>query len=142
MNVLHGANLTTLWEGCNFVFGFGLASKAQPLRRPQILRRAVAIAFFYLSLAYACVICESWLSGTSEVVLFPQETAYDGSLPLLTCQLNQTLCDSTTNILVNESFPQFLPLCGMVNAGYVTLFDLRWAIVAKATGFLQYQCLW
>ena len=26
MNVLHGANLTALWEGCNFMFSFGLVS--------------------------------------------------------------------------------------------------------------------
>jgi hypothetical protein len=94
MDVLHGANLIALWGGCSFLFGFGLAGKMQPLKKPRILRSAIAILFFYLSLAYTCTICESVLSATSDAIPFVQQTAYKGSWPLLARQLNQTLCDS------------------------------------------------
>jgi hypothetical protein len=92
MNVLHGANLVALWKSCNFMLGFNSASKMQPAKTPCILRDVVAILFFYLSLAYACAICESWLSAMSNAIPFPQETAYKGSPPSFKQQLNQTRC--------------------------------------------------
>lgn len=112
MSVLHGANLPALWDGCKFMLGFGTMNKMQPLRKPQLLRSAVAILCFYLGLAYACAISESWLSATSEAVPYPQKTAYGGSVPLLARQLNQTLCNFYSS---NSVFPDWAPLCGIID---------------------------
>jgi hypothetical protein len=117
MNVLHGANLVALWKSCNFILGVGSASKAQPAKTPRILRNAVAILLFYLSLAYACAICESWLSATSKAIPFPQETAYKGSLPLFKRQLNQTRCNSFSAPDQSQSYSD---LCGLISGVCVT----------------------
>ncbi|KIM74262.1 hypothetical protein PILCRDRAFT_828428 [Piloderma croceum F 1598] len=117
MNVLYGANLTSLWSASGFMLGFGSASKAQPLRKPRMLRSAVIVAAFYLTLAYTCVISESWLSATSESVPFPRQGAYTGLIPQLTRQLNQTMCDANANIAVDIPYPELAPLCGMRVAG-------------------------
>jgi hypothetical protein len=106
MNVLHGANLIALWDSCSFLFGFGSATKMQPLRKPRILRIAIAILFFYLSLAYTCTICESVLSATSDAIPFAQQTEYKGSWPSFARQLNQTLCASYNMGMGSD-------LCGM-----------------------------
>jgi hypothetical protein len=119
MNVLCGANLTSLWTASAFMLGFGSASKLQRLRKPRILSSAVTVAAFYLALAYTCVIGESWLSATSESVPFPRQSAFSGSMPLLTRQLNQTMCDVNANVSVNTPYPELAPLCGMRVAGCV-----------------------
>jgi hypothetical protein len=123
MNVLNGANLTSLWSASGFMLGFGSASKAQPLRKPRMLRSAVTVAAFYLTIAYTCVIGESWLSATSESVPFPRQGAYTGSIPQLTRQLNQTMCDANAHIAVDSPYPELAPLCGMRVAGYVPLLN-------------------
>jgi hypothetical protein len=114
MNVLQTPNFATICGACTFVVGFGPASKAQSLRKPWILRSAVAVSFFYASLAGIGAISESWLSSTSEAVPFLQHIPYQGSFPMLTRQLNRTLCDST-----DIQAPNYLHLCGMIKAGYV-----------------------
>ena len=91
MNVLQAPNFATIYGACTFVVGFGPASKAQSLRKPWILRSAVAVSFFYASLAGIGAISESWLSSTSEAVPFLQRIPYQGSFPMLTRQLNRTL---------------------------------------------------
>lgn len=126
MNVLHGANLPALWDGCKFLFGFGSANKAQLLRKPAMLRNAVLLLFLYLGLAYACVISESWLSVTSDAVPFPQNIPYNGSWPLLTRQLNQTLCDIYSSNVVPD-FPYYGPLCGIVDGSAYVVYHWKLA---------------
>lgn len=112
MSVLHGANLPALWDVCKLMLGFGSAKKAQLMRIPPILRSAVVLLFFYLSLAYGCAISEAWLSATSDAIPLLQTTAYRGSWPLLTRQLNQTRCDF---FAANSVLPQWAPLCGTLD---------------------------
>lgn len=94
MNVLHGANLSALFNGLSFVLGFGDSSKLQPLRRPPMLRRAVLLLLLLLGLAYSCAGFETWLGVSSEPKLFPQRISYPGDWPLMSTEVNQTLCDS------------------------------------------------
>ncbi|KIM76981.1 hypothetical protein PILCRDRAFT_12346 [Piloderma croceum F 1598] len=104
VNVLQAPDFATICEACTSVVGFGPASKAQPLRKPQILGTAVALH----------------LGGGPTLQRIP----YQGSFPMLTRQLNRTLCDST-----DIQPPSYSPLCGMIKAGH----DSKIGLIVSAT---------
>jgi hypothetical protein len=99
MSVIHGANLSALWAS--------LPNKKQIVPKPQILCRAIALLLLLLGLVHACIVLETWLSASSDAVLFPRVFVYEDSWPLMTKQLNRTLCDADNY------------MCGLENNMYV-----------------------
>lgn len=114
MDVLKSANISALWAGITCILGIGSLGKARMLRKPQILRHAVLLVLFLLFLAYSCVAFETWLGVASEATPFLQETAFDGPLPLMTRQVNQTRC----NMYLDQVVQSEQNLCGLVTGGY------------------------
>jgi hypothetical protein len=108
MNVLHGANLSAIWSGVTFVMGLGSTNKTQRLHRPHILRRAVWLLLFILGLAYACAGFETWLGVSSDPVIYPQLAQYSGSPPMMSRQVNQTLCDVNGDTVIQGTY-----FCGL-----------------------------
>ena len=115
MDVLHGANLSAGLTGLTYILGFGNSSKLQPARRPSMMRRAVWILVLLLGLAYACAGCETWLSVSSKSVLFTERKPYRGDWPLLSTQVNQTLCNEH-----GDAYEAGINFCGLEFNQYVT----------------------
>lgn len=95
MNVLHGASISAVYNGLTYILGFGSSNRLQPVHRPPMMRRAVWLLLLLLLLAYACAGFETWLSVSSEPKLFPQQRPYPGDWPLMSTEVNQTLCGVT-----------------------------------------------
>ena len=115
MNVLRSANLSALWASIMCTMGYGASKKIQSPRRPQILCRSVMLLLFFLGLAYTCQVFTWWLGISSYATPFLQVTPYDKTWPLLTRQVNETLCNTTGPFLpfANDTY-----LCGLTNIGY------------------------
>lgn len=120
MGLLNDASITALWRACKFMFGLGATSKIRPVRTPQILRHAVAMTAFFLTLAYVCTACYTWLSVTAVTIPFRHIAVHQGPSPMMARPLNQTLCDYyRSGDPIPTTLPDLLSLCGLDNGGYV-----------------------
>ncbi|KAJ7673835.1 hypothetical protein DFH06DRAFT_1318959 [Mycena polygramma] len=110
METLHGANLSALWKGSNYIVGRGAIPGGKALRRPPILLSAILMLLTFLALAYGSAGVEMWLGATSDAVLYPVTQLSGAPLPLLSRRVNQTLCDEATKNSINNQPYQ----CGVV----------------------------
>jgi hypothetical protein len=95
MDIIHNANLSALRTAIAFMLPLGSSRNLHILQKPQILRYAVASLLHLLSLAYACVLFKTWLGFSSKSVPFVEVTPYNGSLPFMSRQINNTLCEAS-----------------------------------------------
>ncbi|KAF7345480.1 hypothetical protein MVEN_01566400 [Mycena venus] len=111
MKTLNGANLGALWAGSTYIVGRGVTPGGKSLSRPPMLRHAVFMLFFFLFLAYATTLTETWLGAVSVAVPYPvTDINQDGPFPSFGRRVNQTLCDETKDAANNRPYQ-----CGLVH---------------------------
>ncbi|KAK7046432.1 hypothetical protein R3P38DRAFT_2507671 [Favolaschia claudopus] len=105
MQTLNGANLEALWNGSRYMVGRGAVPGGKSLSRPPILRNAVLMLLFFLTIGYGTNGIETWLGLVSTGVLYPvTETVRDGPVPLYGRVVNQTMCDGLKDAFGNKPY--------------------------------------
>ncbi|KAF7323400.1 hypothetical protein HMN09_00120900 [Mycena chlorophos] len=94
VDVLHGVNLSALWSGIKYIHGLNKDKRTS--YKPAILRRAVGVVGFVLTLAYSFVVLLIALAASSSSLSFVRLGAYDATWPQLSRQINASACASTS----------------------------------------------
>jgi hypothetical protein len=112
MKITHGANFSALWEGLRYMYN--ICSIKRTSYKPGILRRAVFILALGLGFAHSFVVLDIALSISSKTMSFSQLGDYSGTWPLLSRQINSSMCATTSDALAPG-----VNLCDLQVPGYV-----------------------